>query len=116
MQQIAGREGIVERSVAGQVIETQTRGQRAETQIRHLIANQSPGKRIGVDGLVGEPRPTSTLQREVQVTEVVADVVPDEHGTGAELDQCGKDRLDAGRRQHHGLGYAGEHGDLRWNE
>ena len=54
VQQVGRRERIVERSVRGPVVEPKSRRQRSEAAVGHLVADQTPGKRQGVDDCVDD--------------------------------------------------------------
>ena len=45
VEQVAGGQRVVERPVAGSVVEAEVRRQRAELAVRHLVAHQSAGER-----------------------------------------------------------------------
>ena len=67
---------------------------------------------VSTVGLASRGQPWRS-QRGVEEGHVEADVVADDDGAGDEVDERVEHGLDARRRQHHGLGDAGEHRDLR---
>ena len=113
VEEVGGGERVVERSMAGLMIEPQARGERAELAVRNLVAQQAPGQRHGVDHGAGERRSAVALAGGAEEAHVEADVVAHDHRVADELDERRQDRTDARcvRDQH--VGQPGEHGDLR---
>ena len=113
VQQVAGGEHIVEGAVCGSVFEVEAFGERAQLAVGDLVAHEAAGEGHGVDRSVGQARSIVSFERGLHEAEVEAHVVPDHHGIADELEQRREHVLDARRREHHRLGDAGEHGDLR---
>ena len=88
-------------------------GQRAEPQVRHLVADEAARERNRVDAAVRQPRVAVRDERGVEEAGVEADVVADDHRVVRELEERGQHLADARRRQQHRFGDAGEHRDHR---
>ena len=87
-------------------------GEGAELEVGHLVAHEATGQAVGVDRAVVEAGAVGADQGGLEEADVEAHVVPDHHRAADELEEGGQHLVDRGRRQHHGLGDAGEHGDL----
>ena len=88
-------------------------GQRAESAVGHVVAQEPAGERRGVDDGRADRRPAVALERGPQEREVEADVVGDEDAVADEVDERAEHGTDARGRRHQGIGEPGEHGDPR---
>ena len=91
VEQVGGRERVVEGTMARSVVEAEAGRECSQTAIRHLVTNQPPCERDGVDdGAVGgcaDRRPIVALTGGSQEADVEADVVADDDRVADELDQ-----------------------------
>ncbi len=113
VQKVGGGQGIVEGAVRRSMIEAKARCQRAESAIRHLVADQSPGQRQGVDDGIRDLGIATPAQGGIDEGHVEPDVVADHHGVAQELDHRREYGVDRRGAHHHRFGDPGEHGDHR---
>ena len=113
VEEVGGRERIVECSVARLVVETESGGERAEATVGDLVANEATRERDGVDHGARQRRAAVTFTGGSEEADVEADVVAHDHGVADELDERRQHRTDAWRGRHQDVGQPGEHGDLR---
>ena len=86
VQQVGRCERIVEGAVRRPVVETKSRSQGAEAAIGHLVADQPPGQRQGVDDWVDDLGIAAASECGVDERHVEPDVVTDHDGVAEELD------------------------------
>ena len=101
VQEVRGGERVVEGPVARAMGEPEAVGERAETAVGHLVTDEAPGERGGVDDVVGEPRPLGSFEGGLEESDVEADVVPHDDGVADELQERGEHGLDARGAHHH---------------
>ena len=113
VEQVGGRECVVEGAMRGLVVEPEAIGERAEPAVGDLVAEQSPGERGGVDHGRAVVEPLIAGECGAHEREIERGVVGDEHRIAEEVDEAAEHALDAGGGGDHGVGQPGEHGDLR---
>jgi hypothetical protein len=113
VEEVAGGQGVGQGPVGGPVRQPQPLGKGAELAVRDLVADQAPGQGARVDPPIAQRRPPGPDEGGLQEPQIEAHVVAHDHGRADELEERRQHGVDLRSREHHGLGDAGQHGDLR---
>ena len=113
MENLGGREGVVERAVGWLHRDPEVGGEGRKFAVGDLVTHEAAGEGTGVDRLQAEPSVAEALSRGPEEREVEAHVVTDQHRPRRKLEERREDGVDGGCRTHHPLGDTREIGDLR---
>ncbi len=110
-----GRPGVLQRPVIGGHRAPEVRRQALQSQVAHLLPDQTSGQTGSVHRVVGQPPVFEPDRGGIEEGEVEADVVTHDHCVPDELEERGERLVDPGGVDHHGLCDPGQDGDRGWD-